>query len=342
VRGDDTDLELRSWWKREQEDPFDLGAAPLVRCHVLLIGPEEFQLSIAIHHIVLDGWSVAQLMTDLLQAFDAALEGSTAAVDQTPAARFRNFVAAERAAVESPEARKFWSDIVALLPDPQLPELPRNPGRHQVELPATLDAQLREVAARIGTPQKSLYLAAHLWALAQLTGEPVVASGVQMNGRLDEAGSDRLLGVLLNVPPLVVDVSRRTWADLALAAFDAERAAQPYRRFPLGQIKRLSDRALYRVAFNFVDFHNLDELKGLTHVKAVDWWFADQHSFNMRVEFSRSRTSRARVLDVTTGVNADHLSGTAECLRVLITDALVLIAADAQALCPPISEVPGS
>lgn len=332
---DDTDLELRAWWKCEQANPFDLGAAPLVRCHVLLIGPEEFQLSIAIHHIVLDGWSVAQLMTDLLQAFDAILEGGTAAIGQAPAARFRDFVAAERVAVESPEARRFWADIVALLPDPQVPELPGNPGSYQVELPTALDAQLRDVAAHIGTPQKSLYLAAHLWALARLTGQPVVATGVQMNGRLDEVGSDRLLGVLLNVPPLVADVSGRTWADLALAAFNAERAAQPYRRFPLGQIKRLSNRPLYQVAFNFVDFHNLDELKGLTHVRAVDWWFADQHSFGLRVEFARSRVSRARILDVTTGVNADHLSGTAKRLGVLITDALDLIAADAQALCPP-------
>ncbi|MFI9366409.1 amino acid adenylation domain-containing protein [Kitasatospora sp. NPDC053057] len=333
--GDDPDAELRAWWDREVADPFDIGTAPLLRCHVLLRGPEEFQVSIALHHVVLDGWSVAQLMTDLLQAYDTALAGGEVVGRLEPASRYRDFVAAERAAVDSPRTRAFWTGVVDRLPDPKLPELPGDDGKYRAELPTELDTRLREVAAGIGTPQKSLYLAAHFWAMSQLTGEPVVASGVQMNGRLDEAGSDRLLGVLLNVPPLVADVSGQTWAGLARAAFDAERAAQPHRRFPLGRIRQLADGMLYQVAFNFVDFHNLDEVKRLNRVNVVDWWFADEHSVRMRVQFSRSRTTGLRLLDVSTGVNAEHLAGTAQRLGALVREALDLIAADVQAPCPP-------
>ncbi|MFH9353658.1 amino acid adenylation domain-containing protein [Kitasatospora sp. NPDC017646] len=335
LTGHDADAELRAWWEREVANPFDIGTAPLLRCHVLPRGPEEFQVSIALHHVVLDGWSVAQLMTDLLQAYDTALAGGEVVGRQAPASRYRDFVAAERAAVESPRTRAFWTGVVERLPDPKLPELPGDAGSYRAELPTELDTRLREVAASIGTPQKSLYLAAHFWALSQLTGEPVVASGVQVNGRLDEAGSDRLLGVLLNVPPLVADVSGQTWAGLARVAFDAERAAQPHRRFPVGQIRQLSDGMLYQVAFNFVDFHNLDDVKKLTRVEVVDWWFADEHSVWMRVQFSRSRATGARLLDVTTGVNAEHLAGTAQRLGALVRDALDLIAADVQAPCPP-------
>jgi amino acid adenylation domain-containing protein len=344
VRGDDADAELHSWWERELVNPFDFGVAPLVRCHVLRRGAEEFQLSIALHHIVLDGWSVAQLLTELLQVYDAALDGGkgdgdTGAVGRAPAARYRDFVAAERAAVNSPEARRFWRHVVDRLPDPRLPELPvpdePESVPHRVELSAALDIRLREVAARIEVPQKSMYLAAHLWALGQLTGQSVVATGMQMNGRLEDAGSDRLLGVLLNVPPIVVDVSGRTWAELAQASFDAERAAQPHRRFPLGQIRQLSQRALYHVAFNFVDFHNLDAVKDLPRVRVVDWWFADQHSFGLRVEFSRSEGTGARILEVSTGVKADQLSGTAVRLCVLVHEALDQIAAEVHTACAP-------
>jgi hypothetical protein len=284
------------------------------------------------------------LLTELLQAYDAALGGGKGdrdggALGRAPAARYRDFVAAERAAVNSPEARCFWRNVVDRLPNPRLPELPApdEPGSapRRAELPAALDTRLREEAARIGVPQKSLYLAAHLWALGQLTGRPLVATGVQMNGRLEEAGSDRLLGVLLNVPPLVVDVSGRTWAELAQAAFDAERAAQPHRRFPLGQIRQFSQRALYHVAFNFVDFHNLDGVKDLARVRVVDWWFADQHSFGLRVECSRSEGTGARIIEVSTGVNADHLSGTAARLCALVREALDRMAAEVHAPCPP-------
>jgi amino acid adenylation domain-containing protein len=339
AEGPDADSELRAWWDREQADPFDFETAPLVRCHVLLRRVDDFHLSIALHHIVLDGWSVAQLMTDLLQAYDTALEGGDPA-DRAPAARYRDFVAAERAAIESPEARAFWTDVVARLPDAELPELPEVRGECRIELPATLDAQLRDAAGRIGTPQKSLYLAAHLWALARLTGRPEVVTGVQMNGRLDEPGSDRLLGVLLNVLPVTVDVSQHSWATLAQAAFDTERAAQPHRRYPVSHIQRLSRSPLYRIAFNYVDFHNLDAVKNLTRVRVADWWFDDIHSFGLRVEFDRSLTTGARLLCVTTGLNAVHLSGTANTLGTLVREALDLIVADVRAPCPPIRKNP--
>ncbi|AGL16165.1 non-ribosomal peptide synthetase [Actinoplanes sp. N902-109] len=335
----DPDGELRAWWKREQADPFNFETAPLVRCHVLVRGPDDFHLSVALHHIVLDGWSVAQLMTDLLQAYDTALAGGDPA-DPAPAARYRDFVAAERAAIESPETRAFWTEVVAGLPDARLPRLPESHGECRIELPDTLDAQLRDAAARVGTPQKSLYLAAHLWALARLTGRPAAVTGVQMNGRLDEPGSDRLLGVLLNVVPMTVDVSQHSWATLARAVFDTERAVQPHRRYPVSHIRRLSAGPLYEIAFNFVDFHNLDAVRDLTMVKVADWWFDDIHSFGLRVEFDRSLTTGARLLCVTTGLNAAHLSGTASTLGGLVREALELIAADVQSPCPPIRTNP--
>jgi amino acid adenylation domain-containing protein len=337
LAGRDAEAELHAWWDRELADPFEFDTAPLVRCHVLVCGADDFQLSIALHHIVLDGWSVAQLMTDLIQAYDTALAGGDL-VDRSPAARYRDFVAAERATIESPEARAFWTDVVARLPDPGLPELPEIPGEYRSEVSAALNARLRDVAAQVGTPQKSLYLAAHFWALARLTGRPEVVTGVQVNGRLDEPGSDRLLGVLLNVLPMTADLSQHSWATLAQAAFDAERAAQPHRRYPLGYIKHLSQKQLYQIAFNFVDFHNLDAVENLTRVKVAGWWFADIHSFGLRVEFDRDRATGARLLCVTTGLNAEHMSGTANTLGSFIREALDLIAADVQAPCPPIRE----
>ncbi|MBT0772981.1 amino acid adenylation domain-containing protein [Kineosporia sp. J2-2] len=334
LSGHDATAEAQAWWQKELSRAFDFALPPLVRCHVLVESPQHHRLSLALHHIVLDGWSLAQLMTELLQAYDTALGSGSAALGGAPAARYRDFVAAEQAAINSVPARAFWQDQVGRLPDPELPVLPTEPFGGTGDLPGALDENIRQAAARIGTPQKSVYLAAHLWALAQLTGRSKAASGVQMNGRLDEAGSDRLLGVLLNVPPLLTEVSGRTWAELARQAFEAERTAQPHRRFPLGQIRRLAQRPLFMVAFNFIDFHNLDRTRDLTHLDVVDWWFADQHSFPLRVEFSRSPETGARVLHVSTGVNADHLSGTARHLDRLIREALRLIAQDEHATCP--------
>ncbi|MEU0743238.1 amino acid adenylation domain-containing protein [Streptomyces sp. NPDC006134] len=324
---------LRAWWEREKADPFDVARPPLVRCHVLRCAPDGFQLSLAVHHAVLDGWSLAHLTTELLLAYDGELTGAGRAVlPPVPATRYRDFVAAEQAAQADPAARAWWEELLRREgPAAELPVLPGGPAEDEfafhAPLPEDLDTALDRTAARLGLPAKSLFLAAHARALADLTGRGRTTTGVQVNGRLEEPGSDRLLGLLLNMVPVHLTADG-TWADLAAAAFTAERDRQPYRRFPLAAMQQLVGRghSLFEVAFNYTDFHTFDGLGALKGVRPRDWWFSDRHSFPLMVEITRSPRDGRRALAVTVGADSPY-AGTGARLGELVLRALRRIAA---------------
>ncbi|MFJ1767385.1 amino acid adenylation domain-containing protein [Amycolatopsis sp. NPDC088138] len=329
---------LEAWWRRELADPFDLGRPPLIRCHVLLREDESFHLSVSVHHIVMDGWSFAQLMTDLLLDYDREAGGSSA-VPAAPAARYRDFVAAEQAAAGSAAARDFWQEQIGSAPTCPLPE-PYAAGTGDepdftAVLPAELESGLRRVATELGLPLKSVFFAAHMWALRELSGDPGVTSGMQVNGRPEREGADRLLGLLLNIVPIKLPPAAGTWADLVRAGFAAERRIQPYRRCPLARIQVLAgrDRTLFDVVFNYTDFHVFDDLGRLEKVQPLEWWFSDRHSFPLMVEVTRSPRSGSRTVKVTASVGSPA-AGLGPRLGELVLHALRQIAAAPQATAP--------
>ncbi|MFB6590536.1 amino acid adenylation domain-containing protein [Streptomyces diastaticus] len=332
---------LRTWWEREKQDPFDTEQAPLARCHVLRTDPDGFQLSLAVHHAILDGWSLALLTTELLLAYEGELrpDATGPALPPAPGARYRDFVAAEQRAQADPAARAWWERLLRQEGEPA--ELPLDPdGEAEDEfafhtpLPEELDTALDEAAARLGLPVKSLFLAAHARALAELTSSERTVTAVQVNGRLEEPGADRVLGLLLNMIPLHL-TARGTWAELAGAAFDAERARQPHRRYPLAALQQLTGcgTALFNVAFNYTDFHTFDDLAALRAIRPRDWWFSDRHSFPLMVEITRTPHTGRRALAVTLGADSPY-AGAGARLGRLVLQALHAMAEDPYAPVP--------
>ncbi len=311
-----------AWWRSQRSVPFDLTTAPVVRCHVTRRSPESFELSFLVHHIALDGWSVSRLMTEVLLEYDRQLGGADHPEITAPPVRFRDFVAAERAAIADPGAQAFWRDV-ATAPEPaRLPAL--GPGvPFEFELPAALDAGLQRVARDLGLPLKSIFFAAHLWALRTLTGQPDVASGLQVNGRLDREGADQVLGIMLNVAPVRATVTGGTWADLARLAFATEQECQRYRRFPLARVQAEAGPGyrLFEAVFNYTDFHVLSDLSQLAGIHCRDLSFYDMHTFPLLVEVIRSLDQRSRMIAVSAGVGSE-LAATGVRAGELIVQAL--------------------
>src|SRR6185369_7992218 len=62
-----------------------------------------------------------------------------------------------------------------------------------------------------------------------------------------------------------------TWTGLARAAFEAEHAMLPHRRFPLAEIQTTAGGALFDTLFNFVHFHVYQGLLRTPGVELLDW-----------------------------------------------------------------------
>ncbi|MFC6982358.1 amino acid adenylation domain-containing protein [Streptomyces cirratus] len=244
----------------ERARPFDWDSAPLMRFHVQRRSDDDFQLFIAEHHAVMDGWSERSLFTELSSCYVelcAAEEGQetdgTDGTDGTDVAdgpaglrsRFASFVALERAALADPAQRAFWTAQTAGATVARLPRHGACGGPARMDwylrpLPAGLQERLSAVAAELGVPLRTVLLAAHVRVMALLGGSDDVTTGVVHNGRPEEADADKVVGAFLNTLPLRIDLDAAggTWRGLVRHLAELEVAVHENRRFPLAEILR--------------------------------------------------------------------------------------------------------
>ncbi|KAI9148687.1 Enniatin synthetase [Paramyrothecium foliicola] len=100
--------------RKEQTTPFDLASEPGWRVSLLKLGVEDHILSIVMHHIVSDGWSVDVLRHELSQFYIAALQGQDPLSQVTPLPiQYRDFAAWQKQDDQMAEHQrqlKYWTD----------------------------------------------------------------------------------------------------------------------------------------------------------------------------------------------------------------------------------------
>ncbi|WP_032791355.1 condensation domain-containing protein, partial [Streptomyces baarnensis] len=104
--------------------PVDLAVDPPLRARLLRLGEREHVLSLVVHHIAADGWSLAPLARDLSAAYAARLAGGVPEWRPLPV-QFADYTVWQREVLgdetdpESPIARQlsYWYETLSGLPD---------------------------------------------------------------------------------------------------------------------------------------------------------------------------------------------------------------------------------
>ncbi|HVR96558.1 MAG TPA: amino acid adenylation domain-containing protein, partial [Thermoanaerobaculia bacterium] len=250
-------------FEEEKARRFDWGCPPLLRFHLQHLGASETQLFFTEHHVIVDGWSLAVLLAELFQLYEAELGGPPA--PPPPVSTFRDFIASERAVLEAESARDYWADrlrdaeparLLRWRPDEESQD--RAPVVQS--LPDTVLPGLRNLAAAAAVPLKNVFLAAHVWVVGRIAGTRDVVTGLVTNGRPEAADADRILGLFLNSVPLRATLAGGSWSDLSRQMFAAEREILPFRCYPLPEIQReLGATQLFETSFNYVNFYVLHQ-----------------------------------------------------------------------------------
>ena len=241
--------------ERLHDDAFDPATPPLLRLVLQQLGDRQWQASFAIHHVILDGWSVASLLSSMLQA-----DAPAPALDHG----FRDFIALEQQSLRSEDDRAFWQQQVQDLPDTTLPRWPLatvpqgadRAGTYRQTCSPELYTALRALACQQGCALKSVLLAVHACVLAYWSGDRNVVTGLVTNGRPENERGAETLGLFLNTLPMRLDTGHMRWSELLAAVRQAEGAQLAHRRFPMAEVQRMRQgRPLFETSFNFVDFH---------------------------------------------------------------------------------------
>jgi non-ribosomal peptide synthetase component F len=268
---------LAQWLVTEKQHSFDWRQAPLLRFQIDRRSEESFQFSFSFHHAILDGWSVATMLTELFNVYAAVVQRESRASAAPDSASFRDFVAAERAILESDEARQYWTTMLSDSTQTRLPRLIeagpiQMAARHVHVSPELLDG-LKELARTASVPLKSVLLAAHLRVLSQLSGSDDVLTGVVSHGRTETKDSESVLGLFLNTLPFRQKLSGGTWLELVQETFAAERELLPFRRYPMARMQQDlgNNTPLFETLFNFTHFHVYDEMQNVSGVEILDF-----------------------------------------------------------------------
>ncbi|MEV5594488.1 amino acid adenylation domain-containing protein [Streptomyces sp. NPDC052496] len=228
---------------REQERRFDPTAAPLLRLLLIRLGADRHRLVVISHHILMDGWSMPVLLSELAEVYAAG--GDAAAL--APAASYGDYLA-WRARQDTDAARDAWAaeftgtDEPTLVAPGAVDRGPVDAGHLITDLPEETTRGVTELARRHGLTVNTLLQGAWALALARLAGRTDVVFGATVAGRPPELpGMESMVGLLINTVPVRVRLDAAQPALALLRDLQERQAALvAHQHLGLPEIQRLA------------------------------------------------------------------------------------------------------
>ncbi|HEX9317134.1 MAG TPA: condensation domain-containing protein, partial [Actinomycetota bacterium] len=205
--------ELARLLDRDHAEGMDLDAAPLTRVVLARLSDTEVQVVWSFHHVLLDGWSVFQVLSDVF-ACHAALQART--TPALPVRRpFRDYLGwlGEQ---DQAEAERHWRVALAGFESPTTLPYDRAPVRAHatrssewlaLELGEQASDRLRALAQRNGLTLNTLVQGAWAVLLSRLSGQRDVCFGTTVSARpADLPGVEAITGIFINTVPVRIEV----------------------------------------------------------------------------------------------------------------------------------------
>ncbi|MCC6923196.1 MAG: amino acid adenylation domain-containing protein, partial [Nitrosomonas sp.] len=239
----DPSVRLQALADDELARGFALDTPPLMRIVLAQTAAGRYRMVWTCHHLLLDGWSSARLLNEVLQRYGGhplnALPGS-----------YRDYIA-WLSRQQPGAAERYWRARLALLAEEErtllagvLPQTATaataDYGLYQHRLPDQLARQLAAAAQACQVTLNTIIQAAWALLLQRYTGQRTVVFGATVAGRPSAIdGVEELLGLFINTIPLVLTPQPAQRCVEFLQAIQTENAsAREFEHTPLFDIQR--------------------------------------------------------------------------------------------------------
>ncbi|WP_018348941.1 hybrid non-ribosomal peptide synthetase/type I polyketide synthase [Longispora albida] len=154
-------------------------------------------LVLVIHHLVADGWSMLNLVSEFRELYSAALGGRVPALVPLPATYL------DYARRELPDQSAYWRSTLDGLPPHEPVQTSGDGAEYAFSVPADLTRRLEKIAAAQGTTLFPVLVAAYAELICQLTGADDVLVAAPYAFR-DTTGDEPVVGLYSSILPIRV------------------------------------------------------------------------------------------------------------------------------------------
>jgi amino acid adenylation domain-containing protein len=228
------ELRFDEFLREDRSRGFALQDAPLMRFTLIRTAPGKHRFVWTHHHLLLDGWSLRIVFSEVAACYDAAFRGEIPSLARTGS--YRDFIGwIERQ--DAARAEAFWRGRLGDLREPSpLPgiESPASaPARvlhAELAVPGELTARLEELARGLRVTFYSLIQGAWAVLANRYDGREDVVFGCTVSGRPAELrGVEQTVGLFINTIPARVRVDAEARVSGWLRGIHADlAAAEPY------------------------------------------------------------------------------------------------------------------
>ncbi|MBX3301077.1 MAG: amino acid adenylation domain-containing protein [Nitrospira sp.] len=266
---DAREAELRRLIYAEAHRPFDLTEGSLLRAKLFLVQDDEQVLSLTLHHIVTDGWSMGILKQELADLYRSFKDGQASSLPPLPVQYFdvMQFEVASQQPIFEREL-DYWRhrleqvpDLLTLPYDYPRPEVQGHRGtRYKWVIPAELVGRVKEMGAMQRSTLFMTLLAAFNLLLFRYSGQTDFCVGTPVANRWHRQ-SQGLIGCFVNTMALRAELSGNPTLSELLARVKATvlgahaHHAVPFERVvdELGVAKDVGRTPLFQVMFVLED-----------------------------------------------------------------------------------------
>ncbi len=271
--GDDYLAELQ---RADHRRGFDLSDPPLMRLRLIKTSDRRYHLIWTCHHLLLDGWSGARFIEEVLVRYAGANDVRPVAYS------YRDYIAWLLERDHESDAR-YWHAQLQVLKTPTLladalakPDRAPGYGEQRYRLNDALASQLRACALTHRLTLNTLVQGAWALLLRRYTGQDAVVFGATVSGRPPELiGVEHIFGLFINTIPIIQRIHPgQRISDWLRALQEHNLNLREYEYTPLHEIQRWADLGGAALFDTLLVFENYPISTALTQAEGDLHFFA--------------------------------------------------------------------
>ena len=277
---DERERETRRLVADNAQQLFDLENGPLLCASLIKLTEESHLVSLTMHHIVSDGWSLGVLLRELTTLYNAFNEGRESPLPELPL-QYVDYAVWQRQWLQGEVLERqlaYWKQLGADLPVSAFPTDRLRPplrtnlcAQEFLRVPKEVSVALKRISQQNGVTMFMTQLAAFKVLLARFSGQEDIVIGTPIAGR-NRAEVEGLIGFFVNTLVMRTDLSGNpTFRELLKRVRTVMLGAFQHQEFPFEKLvdelkapRDASRTPLFQVMFTFQSTADRDvEVEGL-------------------------------------------------------------------------------